>query len=763
MDMVNFRPDFEFTKQRRKAQGASVWKQHQIAGADFETKDGYPHIFTWSIWNQIEETWEDRSFTFGGTPQEPDLFLEANGGKRYPAFDISLFLELHFQTGHFSEGGHGKRRQPPQMFYFNLQFDAQCVIKTLPDSVIERLFVGDTLIVDRETMQATSSVRRERIPNPNHGKKNKKGKKDKRKTIQAWVLWNDEHTAFEILPFNRFIEISYLPKKYLRIEPIKWYDQGVKYGKVEMWDIRPFLGGGSLNFNAKKHLGEEKIDFSEEEMGLLGSLSPEGVAFSNEHREKILEYAEKDSNLTARLAWKAIKSFEDNGIRMIRPYSPASVAERAAQDLCNIPTINHQWENTPDLVRAFWTGYQGGWFEAVGQGLTTGRAVDITSAYPHVMWWLPCTDEGSWIGSFLGETYEEAWEYLEDFTPYSLSIFEAEVRFPEGLRIYPAAKMSEVHDCLMNPRVVYGFFTGDEIKEFEKWDAEIHIERWCAFIPHNDHEEAEDVEDGVRYPFRPFIKKFYGGKLEQDRLKGTDDYDPERRTIFKLMINSLYGKTIQAIEKEGVRVSGQMFSPFYAAVITGGCRMRCAEIIRLNGDENLISVATDGVIFRDEQPLIIPPNPMPVHFDGERINLGDWEDDGEGTILMMMSGVYSMVKDTISKNTYRGSYSMFLDRRGEDGELITDLYGENWVQFCERYREEVKVSRSEEVNPTMRPYSLGEAKVRGDYSLVNVFRVVDLSIRPCGDSNKRRWLRKPKTFGDLLNQWWDSETWESLI
>ena len=106
---------------------------------------------------------------------------------------------------------------------------------------------------------------------------------------------------------------------------------------------------------------------------------------------------------------------------------------------------------------------------------------------------------------------------------------------------------------------------------------------------------------------------------------------------------------------------------------------------------------------------------------------------------------------------------MFLDRRGEDGELITDLYGENWVQFCERYREEVKVSRSEEVNPTMRPYSLGEAKVRGDYSLVNVFRVVDLSIRLCGDSNKRRWLRKPQTFGDLLDQWWDSETWESLI
>lgn len=136
---------------------------------------------------------------------------------------------------------------------------------------------------------------------------------------------------------------------------------------------------------------------------------------------------------------------------------------------------------------------------------------------------------------------------------------------------------------------------------------------------------------------------------------------------------------------------------------------------------------------------------------------------------MMMSGVYSIVKDGLAKSTYRGSYSMFIDRRGEpteeepEGAILQDIYGSDWLEFCERFSEESKVERTEELNPTMRPYSLGEAKVRSDYSLVNQFRIVDLSISACGDSNKRQWIEKPETFGDLLLDWWPSETWSSMI
>ena len=767
MDLVQFREDFEYKSQKRKAQAKSTWSQHQIAGADFETKDGFPHVFTWTVNNGTE--YVDRHFLFGGTHEEPEKFLEANNGKQHPAFDLETLCHILKETGNASQGGHGKRRQPQQFYFFNLGYDATAILKTLHPEAIDHLILGNAGIIDTHTWNLADDVRQINIPNPNLGKKNSKGKPDKRKKVKVWVLGDE--TEYELLAFNRYIQVSYLPKKNLCLEPIKYYTKGVKWGKIDCWDIRPFCGGGSLNTNAKKHLNESKLDFTEEQMGLMGSLTPEGIAFSVKNYDKIIEYAEKDSNLTARLAWKIVNGFESNGVRMSRPYSPASVAERAALDRCRIPTMNAMIENRYNHTLAAWSAYQGGWFESVGSGYSPQvQAYDITSAYPHVMWWLPCIERGVWLGTAEGDPMNEAWDYLNNtWSHYSLSYFECEVIFPEGLNIYPAAKKSDFAGCLMNPRTVYGWFTGDEVKEFEHWGAEIGIERWSAFIPEDDEPEAADVENGVRYPYRPFIQHFYGNKLEQDLLKGTPEYDEEVRAINKLMINSIYGKTVQAIEKEGIRITGKLWNPFYASVITAGCRSRMAEMIRLNGQEAILAVNTDGLIFKATEGLQMTENPMPVFFDGERVNLGDWDNDGSGALLLMMSGVYSIIKEELkgmvlkAKTTFRGAYSMFIDHRNEKGELRSDLYGEDWLTFCTRYSENTEVCRNAELNPTMRPYSLGEAKVRSNYQLANVFRIVDLKITACGDSAKRNWETKPETFGDLMNQWWPSNSWERML
>ena len=762
MELVPLRQDFAYKTQRRKDQAVSTWNQRQIAGADFETKDGFPHILSWTIFEETE--YVDRHFLFGGTEENPDMFLSANGNKRHPAFNIETLCNIFFQTGYYSEGGHGKRKKPPEMFFFNLQYDAQAIIKTLHQEAIETLLIGNEVIIDTHTWNHEPAV--ERIKVEMTDRKTKKKKK-----VMVWALVSGED--WEYLEYNRYIKVSYLPKKHLMLEPIKYRTNGVKWGKIDCWDIRSFCGGGSLNSNAEKLLGESKLDFTKEEMSLIGSLSPEGVRFSVENHAKIIEYAEKDSNLCGRIAWNIVNSFESNGVRMARPYSPASVSERACLDRCDIPTMNDMMRLHHESSLYAWSSYQGGWFESVGSGYSPNvKAFDITSAYPHVMWWLPDLEYGEWIGTPYGDGEDEAVDYLENtWSPYSLSYFECEVIFPEGLNIYPGAKKSDRAGCLMNPRILYGFFTGDEIKEFEKWNAEIYIERWSAFIPDNENEEGEDVENGIRYPFRPFIKTFYGGKLHQDQLKeaGSPEYDEEKRAIYKLMCNSIYGKTVQAIEKEGIRTTGQLWNPFYASIITAGCRTRMGEIIRLNGDEKVLAVNTDGIIFKNEGNLVIPENPMPVFFDGERINLGDWSNDGEGALLLMMSGVYSILKEIVNENvikaktTYRGAYSMFIDHRNDEGELITDLYGEDWFSFCTRYADEETVSRTAELNPSMRPYTLAEANIRNDFQLTNLFRVVDLSISACGDSNKRRWDRKPETFGELTQGWFPSRPHEVLV
>jgi len=754
MELAPLRTDTVFKPQRRKDPAHKIWKQREIAGADFETKDGYPHIYTWTQWK--DDQWCDFHFIFGGTVNDPDMFLEANGNQKHPPFSITTLLEIHHQTGYYSQGGYGARKTPPQLWFFNLKYDAQAIIKTLPEDVILELMEGNDCMVDSWEWKLAPDVKRVKV-------KTKKGK-----NYQIWAVVNpDDPDDWVKVDNNRYIRLAYLPKKFLSIDPIRFYSDGIKWVKIDCWDIAQFCGRGSLDFNSKKHLNEGKLDFTKEEMQLLGSLSEEGIEFTKDNWNKIIDYAEKDANLTARLSWKIVNGFELNKIRMVRPFSTAAVAERAFLDRCNIPTMNDLMADYPDLCMAFWTGYQGGHFEATGAGLWDwAEAGDITSAYPHVQWWTVDHTDGFWIGTFHGDPEHEALDYLEKHIMYRPAMFEAEVIFPEGLEIYPAAKKSDSLGCLINARVNYGWFTGEEIKEFQLWNAEINIERWCAFIPNDNNPPAEDVEDGIRYPYRPALKIFYGGKLEQDKLKeaGSPDYDPELREQYKLQCNSIYGKQAQAVLKsDGFRHTGTLWNPINAAVITAGCRMRMAEVIRINGYKGVLSVATDGIIFDAAIKPVWPENPKPVYFDGELINLGDWEDDGTGVLLLLMSGVYSLIMGEKAKTTFRGTYSLFLDYRDENDELVMDLYGEEHLEFCSRFADQERVERSEGNNPFHRPYSLGEAKMQKDFSLTNQFRIVPLAITACGDSNKRRWITKPQTFGDLKERWWPSETWESML
>ena len=57
-----------------------------------------------------------------------------------------------------------------------------------------------------------------------------------------------------------------------------------------------------------------------------------------------------------------------------------------------------------------------------------------------------------------------------------------------------------------------------------------------------------------------------------------------------------------------------------------------------------------------------------------------------------------------------------------------------------------------------KPYSAKEARIKNDYSLINVFEDRKYSMSALGDSTKRKWTsEKAQTFGDLLSRWWTSK------
>ena len=204
--------------------------------------------------------------------------------------------------------------------------------------------------------------------------------------------------------------------------------------------------------------------------------------------------------------------------------------------------------------------------------------------------------------------------------------------------------------------------------------------------------------------------------------------------VAKVLANSIYGKTVQNVNGETGKNS--MFNPFYASTICGSTRARLAELNRLNGF-CAISKATDGVIFTKSDFKVMPERPLPACY-----NLGEWEDDGDGELIVIMSGVYSMRKGDYTKTVFRGSASYFLRDYREGGIF----------RFCEEHADLTGVERT-----VSKPLSARQARQKSDMTQMNVFTPQQFVIRAWGDSNKRSWSgESPQTFGDLLDRTWYS-------
>jgi hypothetical protein len=743
MSWVNIalREDFIFKQQKRRDQAANKQTMKDVAAFDFETSHGNVVITSYSYHNG--DKWVGEAYDHRESP-----------------FTIKFCMGMVWKSGRVHTRTEKKKRVnrlaiPKNVYAWNLGFEQGSMLKTLPAETVDILRRDVGCVIDLDTGVVEADIYKD------NGQ------------------WK-RHSGGRINR-NKYVAIFYIPKKMLKLEPIFFRGKvgdktDVRMPKIQFMDIAQFYGG-SLDNAANDVLGEGKVDNIDREQ--LGKNDPDH-AYWTDNWENIWEYAIKDSVLTAKLAWLKVQGFEKHGVRMAKPISCAFVAEQSVYDLCDLPTMNKMWKSMPDNIKRAWTAYQGGWFEATGAGYSEDvRAYDLASAYPHVMWWLPDYNGGIWMDSSKAKTAEKSkkmlFSYLDNTHKlYRICFVSAKVMFPKGETVYPAAKGRKADGTktatVMNPRSTEGWFTGDEINEFRKWGAKIVVGEWFYHKPKNDHDTTKnDVgEDGVRYPLRPFIQTFYGMKLEHakkrdecpdcsSQVKCTQDeceFDKDAYNVSKVMINSIYGKLMSMVEDKALKMgrTGNLWNSMWASITTAGCRMRLAEFARINGTETVMSLATDGIILNCD--ATVPENPAPVFFDDERVNLGDWEDDGTGNLLLLMSGVYSIIKPpkadgTVpSKSTYRGNYALFIGRQ----------YPDNWWDFCKTYDEETQVVRDEDNNPYSRPYSVGEAGVRKDYSLINDFRVVRQTVRAMGDSNKRSWhnCNKPTTFGDLTSDWYVS-------
>mgnify|MGYP003133244162 CR=1 FL=1 len=539
------------------------------------------------------------------------------------------------------------------------------------------------------------------------------------------ITINAETCTYEPKVKGKMIQIRYLEGKSLEFRPLNWKRNRAKLGPVYWWDISQYYNKMRLKTASQIYLNDNKI-----EKCFDGSILDAGrfddPEYRDYYREDIDKYAIHDAVLAGRLARRKRDEFHEAGVRFIRPYSLANTAQRACLDSCTVPTINlYRREKNLPILRYALSAYQGGWFETQGSGFYPGvQGIDLASAYPYIMYHLPDIDVrhenhlDSWIMGSGGPSLEN-WLTVSD--PLAIGFIEATFLFEPGLPFYPLAKMSNT-GTIVTPRLIRGFFTADEVKEALQWPlVDVAFGRWAYF---------SDISRNR--PFQPFIEKFY-------RMKMTSPKDSAEYAVSKTMLCSLYGKTIQAVNDK----AGKMWNPIYASAITGATRSRLAELVRVNG-MSALSIATDGGIFPQGELTRIPNRPLPAPF-----NLGQWELEEEGDLTLLMSGVYSVQNADFVKTTFRGSASYFLRDHQETG-----LRG-----FCQDHAFEDHVTTQ-----IRRPYSAGEARMKGDMSLMNVFAPHQYTIRPCGDTTKRLWTRStaPRIFGDLLDDWWISTPHESI-
>ena len=617
--------------------------------------------------------------------------------------NFGQFIEVCFNNFHSYRYTRTRKRgkieksiTTKEYFFYNLKFDAQALIKSMDEKDIEKLLDEDK--------------------------------------IRIFV------TAFGR---EMEIEITYLEGKHMQIKPIDFYLDSHKLSAIKMWDISQFYGKKRLNDVSKQILGKTKQEFCFDGTKLDVSRLEEMIRvedmntgemmelpYSEYYRKDIETYAVLDAQLCGELTRLKKKQFVDSGVRFANPYSVANVAQKFLLENYHIPEINaYMFANgiysdvAKWIVNFAYQSYTGGWFEVAGNGTVNENvsAWDLASAYPYVMYHLDDISEGKWI---IGNENDDFTEILEHVYPMQIGFVEAFIKFPKGNNWNPLTRKSKL-GTLISPRTIQGVFTLDEIREAMKWNPDIiHFGEFCVFYPDTDNK-----------PFRPFIEKFY-------EIKMTAPKDSAERATAKLLLNSTYGKTIQATGDK----SGKMFNPMYASVITAYTRVRLAEMIRLN-DQKVLSLATDGVVLNNPNP-VIPPLELPACY-----NLGEWENEAkEGADLAFVciqSGVYSLIdKNTKEayKHTFRGSASYFL--KGF----------ENCYEFLLENQNESKIERS-----VYKPYSMKESRIKSEFALINIFALRKYSISVVGDSTKRLRDIQPKKFGDLLNSWFPTNPHSSNV
>ncbi|UYL65052.1 MAG: hypothetical protein OBKJMPBA_00020 [Methanophagales virus PBV304] len=376
-------------------------------------------------------------------------------------------------------------------------------------------------------------------------------------------------------------KISYIPKKAFSITENKH--------TYDFFDLYQFYNT-SLEYASQKYLREGKlIDLVERER------LNDDIKYWNEHFRKIVEYCIKDCELTAKLG-VLLKDTLKYNIKFIptKYISKAYISKEYFRRHTRIPTA----PDFPKIVNELaLLAYYGGRFEITQRGyIGKCSLIDINSSYPYAMTFLKSYPKDAWVITD-DIKYEDTHGFYKIkvntkdnayITPFPFR-FKERVIFPKGEFITYATK--------------------EEILAYEH-DADIEIIG------------GVEARGEGEFFLKPVVEHLYEWKK---KAKGNEmEY-----MLVKILLNSIYGAFYEKQKRGEIYLTGKLFSPPYATLITAIGRINLYKEAKRYG-HRLVGMATDSILVYGKADT--PTNKK----------LGGWSFEDEGDTYVLMSGIYKI-------------------------------------------------------------------------------------------------------------------------
>jgi hypothetical protein len=337
---------------------------------------------------------------------------------------------------------------------------------------------------------------------------------------------------------------------------------------------------------------------TESELDLVQQMKEQRGNFNAVSDAEIESYCYLECDLLRALCRKLFDAILQTPYRPNAVYGPGALASAAMRK----HGVKQYMSDLPEHIeylthKAYFGGRfdcsMFGWFLDVWQ-------YDIKSAYPDQIRFLPCLAHAEWKLVTRG---------YEPIKPARYGMYHVEWSVPPDTP-WPPFPHRDSHGNVFYPYTGAGWYHGDEI------DAAIALYGSDAINVTNGYELVTQCSH------KPF-------SFVDDLFEIRKGLPYDQGVVFKLILNSIYGKLAQQVGTKGdKRPTFQCF--YWAGAITAGTR---AKILRALAQcpSHVIGIATDSIVSLRQLDLDIGAN------------LGEWDAKDIGDYSQISNGVYRAI------------------------------------------------------------------------------------------------------------------------